>query len=1590
MSMMRRFGPGRALSGLRRFMACAKDGARMLVAGFMVLVALAAPSGAYASLAAPGPEPIVTRVSPGTGPIGGGTTVVITGAGFTGALGVKFGGTHALNYNVNDSTQITATAPSGSVGTVDVTVTTSGGTSATSSADQFTYVAAPVASSFRAPAMDYNVSGDSFSLSGHVTNSPTSYAVGSATTAQGGSVSVSASGQVIYSAPPFFYGDDSFTYTATNAAGTSNAATVTVPINVPDLRFSVRKDAGWMGAPFSGIKINVTGGLAPYSCDTVLAGGALPEGTQLNSDCTITGTPTEIGDFSFYPQVSDSSRTTGPVNKARSTLILTVSPVANLTLASGAPSGAQVGGSYRQINTAGGGIGPYRYALNTGDLVPGTQLDPSTGLVSGTPTHAGSFSYSLRVTDSQTPAVTTQSESILVTVAKGDQTVSFITNAPSGVVGGDAPYAVSAVASSGLPTAISIDASSASICTTSGGAVTFRAAGVCIINANQAGGANWNAAPQAQQSITVSAPAALTSSIDFTPSSLNVGATGTVTLTFTNTNASDSPSFSALLTSPIQVSRIPGAPGGSCVVGANTVPMPNTVHLANIIVPPGSCTVTLNYNGATAGAASGFTLGAFSPSGYPTTPATVGNGFSVVPVVSAISPNSGPGHQVVTISGSGFSTTPGDNTVLFGAAGPGVVTAASPTSLTVQAPAVGSGTAVVTVAVNGQTSTTSSVFTFLNAPVAANKSGVAIPFNGSGTAIDLSASITGAHTSISIGAAPAHGVVSISGDVVTYKPNADYYGADSFTYTATGQGGTSNVATVSVVVATPGAPVAADKTGVAVSYNSTGAAIDLSGSITGVHSSIAISAAPAHGVVSVAGDVAIYIPTADYYGADSFTYTATGPGGVSSPATVSVVVATPAAPVVTSPTDPIVVPSSQGGGVVAVDLGPVSQGVIEGFRITAPGLHGVAELVEGGQAGLASVARAATPSAAGGVQLTYRPVANFMGTDAVTLVAYGPGGDSAPVTFTFQVGGKAPDMTAAIASDAVVRLSPTEGLVGGPFKAVRITRAPAFGTATVDGLDIVFTPGAANGGSTLLDYVVDLAFGPSAAGRVDLTSNLVPSVQALTATTLQGAPVTVRISDTAGGPFTGAAIVSINPTNAGTAEVVKTGANWDLTFTPADAFSGQAVATFSLSNAAGTSNGTLTITVEPRPDPSKDVEVRGVATAQVTSARRFADAQLNNFQRRLQSLHDGTNASSNGLSLNFGGPSDLDKDPRTALRRALGGHDPIDPGALNDRSRDMLGLDLWAGRDAGAQASGRGAQTDRLGAASAKSGGREGGGSRLGFWTAGSLDWGRQDADGQRDYRFSTQGVTVGLDVKAGERLIIGAGLGYGEDETKIGDNGSVSSGSAVTGALYASWRLSEAFYVDGVAGYANLDFDARRWTTGLAGQPDGYAASERSGEARFVSAAFGRLLRGGSMTTDIYARVDAREISLDGFTETGVGHAALVWDGVEQRSVSANFGAAWRWAIETRRHGQIAPSARLEWSRELEDIGAQGVRYADWAASPTYLVPLDAWSRNAINVDLGAEWSLTDRLMLGLGYRGALGDASTSHGAEIRFKYGW
>jgi hypothetical protein len=112
-----------------------------------------------------GVAPTITSVAPGAGTTAGGTTLIITGTGFSGATAVTIGGTAATTYIINSDTQITATAPAHAAGTVDVVVTTPGGASANTTGDNFVYTAGPIVTDV-APATGTTAGGTSVVITG--------------------------------------------------------------------------------------------------------------------------------------------------------------------------------------------------------------------------------------------------------------------------------------------------------------------------------------------------------------------------------------------------------------------------------------------------------------------------------------------------------------------------------------------------------------------------------------------------------------------------------------------------------------------------------------------------------------------------------------------------------------------------------------------------------------------------------------------------------------------------------------------------------------------------------------------------------------------------------------------------------------------------------------------------------------------------------------------------------------------------------------------------------------------------------------------------------------------------------------------------------------------------------------------------------------------------------------------------------------------------------------------------------------------------------------------------------------------------------
>jgi hypothetical protein len=171
-----------------------------------------------------------------------------------------------------------------------------------------------------------------------------------------------------------------------------------------------------------------------------------------------------------------------------------------ITFTSTAPSNATVGGATYTVTATGGGSGnPVTFTIDAASksvcsIAGKTVSFTAVGACKIDANQAGSSSYEAAPQAQQSFAV-----------GKGEQTIAFTSTAPTEArIGGT--YTPTAKAGSELPVTLTVDASSSSVCSISAGVVSFKAAGGCRLDANQAGNANWNPAPQAQQSFTVTGP----------------------------------------------------------------------------------------------------------------------------------------------------------------------------------------------------------------------------------------------------------------------------------------------------------------------------------------------------------------------------------------------------------------------------------------------------------------------------------------------------------------------------------------------------------------------------------------------------------------------------------------------------------------------------------------------------------------------------------------------------------------------------------------------------------------------------------------------------------------------------------------------------------------------------------------------------------------------------------------------------------------------------------------------------------------------------------------------------------------------------
>ena len=236
----------------------------------------------------------------------------------------------------------------------------------------------------------------------------------------------------IISGIPSASGTFSFTVQATDITGESATANLSIIIQrVTPIIATATLSGGKVGAAYSQT-LAATDGVPPYIWS--IADGTLPGGLTLNAG-VIAGTPTTAGSFKFTLQLTDSAGST-----ARSSFSIGIQsvPVFSTTTLPGGENGI----AYSQTLVVSGGTSPYIWSVTAGSLPAGLGLN--AGVISGTPTAAGTFSFSVQVTDS---ASLTATANLSINIAPVPSITT--TSLPPGKVG--TAYSQTLAASGGIP-----------------------------------------------------------------------------------------------------------------------------------------------------------------------------------------------------------------------------------------------------------------------------------------------------------------------------------------------------------------------------------------------------------------------------------------------------------------------------------------------------------------------------------------------------------------------------------------------------------------------------------------------------------------------------------------------------------------------------------------------------------------------------------------------------------------------------------------------------------------------------------------------------------------------------------------------------------------------------------------------------------------------------------------------------------------------------------------------------------------------------------------------------------------------------------
>jgi uncharacterized protein YhjY with autotransporter beta-barrel domain len=1138
-------------------------------------------------------------------------------------------------------------------------------------------------------------------------------------------------------------------------------------------------------------------------------------------------------------------------------------------------------GTYSIPFYASGGTAPYTFSTSTGNNnVPpaGMSINPTTGTLSGTPTAAGNNPFSVIVKDS----ATSQNQGTLSVVLQVDSSGSCLTSATKATL-----------SSPSSPFSIQYNSSNNAINLSAYISGTYDFLSVST--------------PPSHGTFSVSG-----STVYYTPGN---GYHGSDSFYFTTTNIAGT-------SSPALVNI--------------TIPSP-TITLSPSTLPVGYR--NMSYSGATITSSGGSGTYTYSDDGRMPT----GLSISSSGAISGTPSSSGTSTFTITSTDTGSNpniVTTKDYTIIINDAPPSSISA---TNGATQSAIVSTGFVTplqVTVLdasnnpVNGVTIT----FTAPNSGASATLSSSTATTNSSGIAsVDATANaVTGSYT-IS---------ASVSGVGTTASFNL-----------------TNTVAPLAITTSSLSTPIINQSYGPYTISTSGGTApITFSISSGSLPTGLNISGGTISGTPTVAGDYSYTVQAKD---ANNITTTQTYSGTIASAPPLAITTSSLSTPIINQSYGPYTISTS--GGTAPITFSISSGSLPTGLNFSGGVISGTPTLagdydytVQAKDANNVTTTQRYTGTIASSLAITTSSL-----SIPIINQSYGPytistSGGSAPITFS--ISGSLPsglnfsngtisgtpllagDYDYTVQAKDANNVTATQRYTGTIASSLTITTSslptPVIGqnyghqTISTSGGTAPITFSISSGSlPTGLNFSGGVISGtPTVAGDYDYTvqakdANNVTATQRYIGTILSGLSITTSTLPT---PIIGQAYEQTISTSGGTAPIKFSKTD---SLPPGLNLNPNTGTIKGTPNKAGTYNFTIVITDRDNntatqsyswtiggvTDPSKNTAVKGTSEIHVGASQRFSQAQSFNISSHVEQLHTLFNPNLTNLhrpfkELKFMGVNMGDlldgnfEDVMMAIAHKIsaqnrqGIHKPRTISTTQHKRAE-----------------------DKIISPEKTIKKRVLSGNSLGsFWVGGTLNYGSMESKQGSKSRFSSSGLTLGIDYRIADKLILGFATGHGFDKTRVDEFGSHGDSNNTTGSIYTSYQPIKDIYIDALLGYGKLSFKNQRWIA----DDRVFVQGKRKGDNMFGFLTFSGEKMFDALTLAPYTKGEFSLAKLNPYTETGASTQTLSYKKLNLHSTALAVGmrAYYDFKIDS---GLVSPFTRVQYKRSFHTQQKQILFYS-------------------------------------------------------------